>query len=110
MITIYSLLYFLFLASPRFLNIKAISQNELEVVWSNGDNNAGVQIKFLLCYDKVGEALQVCRNESSSQIAISRAITVLQSATAYMVTVARYSKDEKTLGRKRQKAAISRSG
>ena len=86
-----------------------MSQNELKVFWSN-DDNKGVEIKFLLCLIKDGKILDQCLSVISSETTISRSITTLQAATKYIISVARYSKDGKTRGKKRQKVAITRSG
>ena len=106
---IYISIYLYFLAAPRFLNIEVKSQNELEAVWSN-DDNSGTDIKFLLCWMKDGETIILCNTQTSSETTISRSITSLQSATKYIISVARYSKDGKTVGKKRQTAAVTRSG
>ena len=100
--------YLVFLATPRLFNVEVISQNNLTVAWSN-DDNTGTEIKFLLCWMKNGEANR-CRDESFSENKISRSISGLQTATKYIISVARYSKDGKTLGEIRQKAVITRSG
>lgn len=86
-----------------------ISQNKLTAVWSNDDDSGG-QNKFELCWNKFGETYQPCSILRSSETKISRPIPNLQSATKYLISVARYSKDEKTFGRKTQKFAITRSG
>ena len=98
----------IFLAAPSLLNIEVISQNELKVVWSN-DDNSGTEMKFLLCWMK-NEGDNKCRTEPSSQTTIVKSISGLQSATKYIITVARYSKDGNTVGKVRQKVAITRSG
>ena len=93
----------IFSAAPKF-NIKVLSQNALKVAWSN-DDNTGTEIKFQLCWMKDGEANQ-CRTQTAS----NEAITGLQSATKYIIGVARYSKDGKTLSEISQKVAITHSG
>lgn len=95
----------IFSAAPKF-NIKVLSQNELKVAWSN-DDNTGTEIQFQLCWMKDGEANQ-CRTKP--QTVINREITGLQAATKYIIGVARYSKDGKTLGEISQKVAITNSG
>ena len=79
------------------------------MIWSN-DDNRDVLNKFQLCWQKDGETVQRCRAEPSSEPRISRSIFGLQAATKYIVSVARYSKDEKTIGKKSQDVAITRSG
>ena len=78
-------------------------------MWSNKDNRDD-QNKFQLCWKKDGKAVQHCRTEPSSESRISRFISDLQAATKYIISVARYSKDGKTLGEKSQDVAITRSG
>ena len=79
------------------------------MIWSNDDKRV-VQNKFQLCWKKDGETLQQCNIVTSLEPKISRHIFYLQTATKYVISVARYTKDEKTLGRKRQDVAITRSG
>ena len=96
-------------AAPKFLNVEVISQNELKAIWSNDDNNGG-QICFELCWIKDGKAFVLCRVVCDSRSTISARITRLQSATKYIISVAQHSTDGKIIGKKRQKAAITRSG
>ena len=78
------------------------------MVWSNNDNR-GVHNKFNLCWTN-GEMSCEWHTAACPETTLSRSITGLQAATKYNVSVAQYTKDEKTLGEKTQKAAITRSG
>ena len=78
------------------------------MVWSNNVDK-GVQNKFNLSCTN-GEMFHVYHTVASPETTISRSITGLKAATKYIISVAQYTKDEKTLGEKTQKAAITRSG
>ena len=79
------------------------------MTWSNDDNGVA-QNKFQLCWKKDGETVQQCTIVTSSEPRISKSIFSPQVATKYIISVARYTKDEKTLGKKSQDVAITRSG
>ena len=91
------------------LNIKVTSPNELTVTWSK-DGNRDFQNRFQVCWEKDGEMVRQCSSVTSSEPRISRSISGLKAATKYIISVARYSKDGKTLGKKSQDVAITRSG
>ncbi|XP_028402371.1 uncharacterized protein LOC114525314 [Dendronephthya gigantea] len=95
-------------AAPSVLNVTVEGRNVLLIVWSN-DNNNGKWIKFKVSWKKVGETLVLSVDQSDKERAASIRLTGLQEATAYEITVARYSDDGKTVGRKRRKIAITRS-
>jgi hypothetical protein len=68
--------------------------------------------KFQICWNKAGRTNEECRDDDVTlpKPTKNRSISGLQPATKYIITVARYNSDGKTLGRKRQEVAITRSG
>ena len=68
--------------------------------------------KFQICWNKVGKTDEKCRDDDVvySEPRKNRSIYGLEPATKYIITVARYNSDGKTLGRKRQEVTITRSG
>ena len=102
-----SLIYLGVFLVPRLLNIEVASQSELRAIWSNDD---GVENKYRLCWSTFRIDVFLCLTKISSETTISISIDGLQAATKYIIYVAQYSKDGKTLGGKIERAAITRSG
>ena len=103
----YKSLIYLFFLAPRLLNIEVASQSELRATWSNDD---GVENKYKLCWSTFRIDVFLCLTKISSEMTISIYIDGLQAATKYIIYVAQYSQDGKTLGGKIERAAITRSG
>ena len=97
------------LAAPSMLNIMVKGRNELLVVWSN-DNSYGKSIEYVIFWRELGQNYQQSVTQNDKKRTLSRRLTGLQEATAYEIAVARNSDDGKTLGRKRSKIAMTRSG
>ncbi|XP_028402410.1 uncharacterized protein LOC114525351 [Dendronephthya gigantea] len=95
-------------AAPSALNVTVEDRNVLLIVWSN-DNNNGKLIRFKISWKIVGETFVRSVTGYYKERTESKRLIGLQEATAYEITVARYSDDGKTVGRKRHKIAITRS-
>ena len=95
--------------APKILNINA-KRTELTVSWSNDDKKGVGSTRFRICWTITTHIEDMCSYFDSTELLLSRNIKGLKAATKYTITVARYGSDKKTLGARRRKNAITRSG